>query len=139
LTPYLLDPLSSDDDNDGIADTDDPFPINPNTVPLPPVIKSIATEDGALLGRFSPNGDGGASIIDYTITCGDTSVTSSKSPIRISELDNDVSYACSVTARNILGNSLASVIVSATPEGIIRSGLNIPHLKAILDAQTQSQ
>jgi hypothetical protein len=128
-----------DDDNDGIADVDDPFPLVVNTVPPPPVINAVDSVDSALQVRFSPNGDGGASIIDYTLTCGDTSVTSSKSPIKISELENDVSYTCPVTARNILGNSLASESVGATPEETIRSGLNIPLLKAILDAQTQSQ
>ncbi|MBU3004227.1 FG-GAP-like repeat-containing protein [Paraglaciecola arctica] len=129
----------ADDDNDGIIDIDDPFPLNPNSVPASPVISSIEEEDGALVVSFSPNGDGGSNILDYTITCGDTSVTSSQSPIRIEELENDVSYACFVTARNVLGNSVASDIVSATPEGIIRSGLNIPLLKAILDAQSAPQ
>jgi hypothetical protein len=128
-----------DDDNDGIADGDDPFPLNPNTVPSSPVITSIETEDGALLIRFSLNDDGGSSIIDYTVSCGASSVTSAQSPIRISELENDVSYACSVTARNVLGNSLASEIVSATPKEIIRSGLNIPLLKAIIDAKSAAQ
>ncbi|MBU3004321.1 carboxypeptidase regulatory-like domain-containing protein [Paraglaciecola arctica] len=129
----------ADDDNDGIADIDDPFPLNPNTVPSSPVITSIETEDGALLVGFSASGDGGSSIIDYTVSCGANSVTSAQSPIRISKLENDVTYACSVTARNALGNSFASIIVSATPEGIIRSGLNIPLLKAILDAQQAKQ
>jgi hypothetical protein len=129
----------ADDDNDGIADVDDPFPLNPNTLPSSPVITSIETEDGALLVSFTPNGDGGSSIIDYTVSCGTSSVTSAQSPIRIEELENDVTYACFVTARNTLGNSLASVIVNATPEGIIRSRLNIPLLKAILDAQAQPQ
>ncbi|MBU3004212.1 beta-propeller fold lactonase family protein [Paraglaciecola arctica] len=126
----------NDDDNDGIADVDDPFPLNSNSVPPPPVISSLNAEDGALMVRFSPNGDGGSSILDYTVTCGDTSVTSTQSPIRIEELENDVSYSCTVKARNILGSSLASDIVIGTPEGIIRSGLNIPLLKVIIDAQS---
>jgi hypothetical protein len=130
-----------DDDNDGIADADDPFPLNPNTLPQAPVISSIETENNALLVRFSPNGDGGSSIIDYTLTCGiDTiSVTSVQSPIRITELENNVSYACSVTARNVLGSSAASESESGVPIERIRSGLNIPLLKAVLDAQSATQ
>ncbi|MBU3004225.1 Lcl domain-containing protein [Paraglaciecola arctica] len=129
----------ADDDNDGIIDIDDPFPLNSNSVPPQPNISSVNAEDSVLIVSFSPNGDGGSNILDYTVTCGNTSVTSSQSPVRIEELENDVSYACFVTARNVLGNSVASDIVSATPEGIIRSGLNIPLLKAILDAQAQPQ
>jgi hypothetical protein len=117
--------------------------LNANTVPEAPTITSIEVEDSALLVRFSPNGDGGYSIIDFTLSCGTDPVTISetkaRSPIRISTLENDVSYTCSVMASNLLGNSAASVIVSATPEEIIRSGLNIPLLKAILDAQSAPQ
>jgi 6-phosphogluconolactonase (cycloisomerase 2 family) len=132
-------PNDCDSDCLALGMTADPFPLVPNTVPQAPSISSVEAEDGALLVSFSPNGDGNSSIIDYTVSCGASSVTSAQSPIRISELENDVSYACSVTARNVLGNSLASEIVSATPKEIIRSGLNIPLLKAVLDAQSATQ
>jgi hypothetical protein len=128
-----------DDDNDGVADVDDPNPLVAGTIPSAPAITSIVSEDSTLLVKFVLNGDGGLNIIDYAVTCGSSMVTAGQSPIRISELDNDVSYSCFVTARNLLGSSLASISVNGTPEESIRSGLNIPLLKAILDAQSAVQ
>jgi hypothetical protein len=61
--------------------------LDANTVPEAPTITSIEAEGSALLFRFSPNGYGGASIIDFTLSCGTDSVTISetkaRSPIRI--------------------------------------------------------
>jgi hypothetical protein len=112
---------------------------NEITVPQPPVITSVEIEDGALLVRFSPDGDGGSEIISYTLSCDESSVTKVQSPIRVSNLENDFIYICSVTASNLLGNSSASESVSAAPQESIRSGLNIILLKAAMDAKSKAQ
>ncbi|MBU3004323.1 DUF11 domain-containing protein, partial [Paraglaciecola arctica] len=74
------DPTNEDSDGDGINDGSDESPlVFDTTVPRAPSIISIEVEDSALLVNFLPGYDGGSSILDYTVTCGDTSDTSTQS------------------------------------------------------------
>lgn len=91
-----------------------------NTTAVPPQAPTavMATSgDGQLNVAFTPPTDAASlPLIDFTATCGATSVTGAGSPIVVAPLVNGTVYACTVTARNANGTSVPSApSASATP------------------------
>ena len=91
-------------------------------VPSVPGAPTIGTGTGgsgvAVIAFTAPANTGGNPIIDYTATCTGTpnaAATGISSPITVSGLTNGNVYSCSVVARNTLGSSVASAVVSVTP------------------------
>jgi hypothetical protein len=71
------------------------------------------------VGFTAPVSNGGSNITTYTASCtaaGYTtrSNTGGSSPISVYGLSPGVSYACSVTASNVIGTSVASASVTTT-------------------------
>ena len=78
---------------EGVASTSTAEPPSITVTWLPPIVT---------------NGD----ILDYNVTCvselegiATSSVTSITTSATVSDLENGVQYCCSVTARNVVGNS----------------------------------
>lgn len=92
-------------------------PVSPSA----PVIGQATPGDRSLTVSFSPpTSDGGAAVSQYTVSCRggilDTvTASATSSPIRVGGLVNGREYACSVTARNSVGEGPASAVVTATP------------------------
>ncbi len=80
-----------------------------------PGMPGIGTASGngatASVSFSAPSSDGGAAILDYTVvaTPGNLSATGTASPIEVNGLAAGTSYTFTVTARNAIGNSQASV------------------------------
>ena len=81
--------------------------------PDAPTIDSVVPGNAQVIIATTPGADNGSPITSYTAFCfGDTLIfgASPTSPITVSGLTNDVSYACAVTAANDVGTSPASGI-----------------------------
>lgn len=93
----------------------------PPVAPSPPLIAQVTPGDRVLNVAFTPSSiTGGAPITQYTVSCRagleePVSASGSGSPIVVAGLVNGREYSCSVTARNIAGESARSASVSATP------------------------
>ena len=92
------------------------------TAPDAPTIDSIAAGDGQVVIAVTPGADNGLPITGYTAVCFNTVsdssiVSSSASPITVTELNNGVSYVCAVSATNDAGTSQGSAASSVTPAG----------------------
>jgi mono/diheme cytochrome c family protein len=88
------------------------------TVPGAPTIGTASPGNAQATVNFAaPANNGGAPILDYTVTCapGGVTATGSASPIVVSGLTNGTLYSCSVRARNSVGSGAASGIVTVTP------------------------
>ena len=90
-----------------------------NTPPAAPTIISASGSDSTATIIFSAGSTGGSPIIDFTATCTLTSTTrmgtTTASPVVITGLANGNTYACTITARNAVGNSPASSPINVTP------------------------
>jgi hypothetical protein len=92
--------------------------VSPITAPLAPIIGSATRGNGkATIAFTAPASDGGSPITGYTATCnpGAVSATGAASPLLVTGLANGTAYACSVTAANAVGASVASATVNVTP------------------------
>ncbi|MBT4520173.1 MAG: hypothetical protein HOC23_09220 [Halieaceae bacterium] len=106
------------------------------SAPEPPIITSLISGNGQLLVWFSPAGNGGSPVTEYTVTCGGVSASGSGSPIAVTGLNNDTAYSCTVTATNAVGTSTSSAAASATPRvPTPTTGLSIVLIKAAMDAK----
>lgn len=86
--------------------------------PAAPTLNMLTAGNGSATASFgAPGSNGGATVIDYTVSCtpGPVTATASNSPITVNGLTNGIQYQCTVTARNSVGSSLASNALSATP------------------------
>ncbi|HWS27751.1 MAG TPA: choice-of-anchor Q domain-containing protein, partial [Xanthomonadales bacterium] len=96
--------------------------VTPATVPDAPTNLVATPGNGSASFQFNPPAsNGGAAIIDYTVSCapGNGQVTGAGSPLTLGGLTNGTTYACSVTARNGLGSGAASATVDVVPAGTI--------------------
>lgn len=92
--------------------------VTPATVPDAPTSLVATPGNGSANFQFNPPAsDGGAAIIDYTVSCapGNGQVTGAGSPLTLGGLTNGTTYACSVTARNGVGSGAASAPVNVIP------------------------
>lgn len=107
----------------------------PATTPEAPVLTGLYAGNRQLRLRFTaPAYNGGADIAAYTARCtpdggSPVTATGTASPIVITGLVNGVSYGCSVTASNGVGESQASVLLSR----VVRPTSVAPLLSIILD------
>jgi VCBS repeat protein/putative Ig domain-containing protein/fibronectin type III domain protein/exosortase sorting signal-containing protein len=90
-------------------------------VPGAPTGVTATAGDAQVSVSFTAPADGGSPILDYTATCmpGPVTATNAVSPIVVAGLTNGTAYACTVHARNAIGDgpeSLASN--SATPQAV---------------------
>ena len=91
--------------------------VTPGLVPDAPTIGPATRGNEQIVVDFTPAAPNGVAVIDFTATClpGPVSVTAATGPILVPGLTNGTAYSCSVTARNAIGQSLASGSVTATP------------------------
>jgi len=97
-------------------------------VPNAPSIVSATPGNGSASFQFTPPANnGGTEIIDYSLRCtpGNGLVTGISSPLTLAGLNNGTVYACSVTARNDVGNSAASLAVNVIPAAVLSADLSI--------------
>jgi hypothetical protein len=88
-------------------------------LPGAPALSAAAPGNGVVTLTFtSPSDNGGVTVLDYTATCGASSVTAAASPITLTGLANGTEVSCSVSARNALGSSAASNVILATPRTV---------------------
>lgn len=88
------------------------------SVPPAPQLNSVEPGDGRLHLHFQPpTSNNGAIITGYIGRCGDVSSQGS-SPLEVSGLENGVSYSCTVSAVNLVGEGAPSNAASGTPRGL---------------------
>ena len=86
------------------------------TAPGAPTLNSaVAGNAQATLNFTAPMSNGGSPITGYNATCGGVPGNAAFSPIVVSPLVNNMSYACTVTATNAIGTSVASNSLMVTP------------------------
>lgn len=92
----------------------------PPSAPGTPIISRLDVGDGELNLSISVPDNGGLAISSYSASCSDGtdvfSASSTTPSVTITGLTNAMPYSCSVSVTNSLGNSPASVTVSASPE-----------------------
>ncbi len=120
---FLSGCTGSDSDSDSGDDT------ATVTVPGAPTIGTATSGDtNASIAFTAPTENGGASITGYEATCTDgtdsISATGVESPIVVTDLINDTTYDCSVTASNSAGTSSASSVVSVMPVATVVADAN---------------
>ena len=115
---------------------------NPVTAPTdaPVIISAVATEDQITitLDNFpvGTGADGWSAVTSYTVTCGQTSVTTSETAVTITGLDSDTNYSCLITASNAQGDSPELIQVVATDSVI--QGLNIMLICTAIDCRSRT-
>jgi beta-N-acetylhexosaminidase len=94
--------------------------IPSGTVPDAPTIGTAVAGHGTVSAAFTPNGDGGNPILDYTATCGAFSAVGSTSPVVVG-VPNGTTVTCTVRARNVIGSSSESApsnpVTPSAPSG----------------------
>ncbi len=90
------------------------------TVPDAPTIGTATPGNASADVAFTANGDGGAAIDQFRVTCnpGTITATGAASPINVTGLTNGTSYACTAAAHNSLGWSAESGSVAVTPRTV---------------------
>ncbi len=91
------------------------------TIPGAPTIGTATAGDGQATVSFTPPAsNGGAAIIDYTVTSSPGGLTAkgSGSPITVTGLTNGVAYTFTVTATNAAGTSPASAASNSVAPGV---------------------
>ena len=92
-------------------------PVTPRTVPDAPTIGAATPGNTSASVAFSANGNGGAAIDNFRVSCnpGSIVVTGAASPINLTGLSNGTAYTCSAAAHNVAGWSAESATVGVTP------------------------
>lgn len=115
---------------------------NPASAPTeaPSIVSAVATENQITitLDNFpvGTGADGWSVVTSYTVTCGETSVSTAESSITITGLDSDTSYSCSVTATNAQGDSPELIKVVATDT--LMQGMNFMIICAAIDCRARN-
>ncbi|MEO8102270.1 MAG: SBBP repeat-containing protein [Betaproteobacteria bacterium] len=91
--------------------------IKLSQAPRAPVNVTAVAGNGVALVSFTPPAASDSPVSGFTVTCQPGNVTAggTVSPILVSGLSNNVTYACSVTATNAFGVGPASVAAGVTP------------------------
>jgi len=91
--------------------------VTPRTVPDAPTIGTATPGSASASVAFTANGNGGAAIDNFRVTCnpGSISATGAASPINVTGLTNGTSYACTAAAHNAAGWSTESATASVLP------------------------
>ena len=95
--------------------------VVPSAAPVAPgaptIIAVSASSAQATLTFTAPASNGGSAITGYTATCnpGAVSAVAATSPITVNGLANNVTYTCTVTAANSVGNGPPSAPTTVTP------------------------
>jgi hypothetical protein len=97
------------------------------TTPAAPTITDVTEGNGQIAVTFSAGAANGATVGQYTVTCGSVSNTGTSSPITVTSLTNGVATTCTVTAGSNVGDSAASaasesVTPSTTPDQMAAPG-----------------
>jgi len=98
--------------------------VTPRTVPDAPTMGGAAPGNASASVSFSANGDGGAAIDSYRVTCnpGSVSASGASSPILVTGLTNGTTYTCTAAAHNAAGWSAESAASNAfIPPGVQRA------------------
>ena len=95
----------------------------PKTTPSAPTTLSATVGSGQLTIAFTAGADGGSAITNYKYSTDGTNFTAlspvdATSPVTISNLTNGTSYSIYLKAVNAVGDSVASSVVTATPNAI---------------------
>jgi hypothetical protein len=115
---------------------------NPATAPTeaPSIVSAVATEDQITitLDNFpvGTGADGWSIVTSYTVTCGETSVSTAESSVIITGLDSDTTYSCSVTAANAQGDSPALIKLVTTDT--LMQGMNFMIICAAIDCRPRT-
>ena len=91
------------------------------TTPSAPTITEVTEGNGQIAVTFSAGANNGATVGQYTATCGSVSNTGTSSPITVTSLTNGVATTCTITAGSNVGDSdpsaaSESVTPSTTPD-----------------------
>ena len=115
---------------------------NPATAPIaaPTILSAVAAEEQITITLadfpLGTGADGWSAVTSYTVTCGETSVTTAETSVTITGLDSDTSYACSVTASNAQGGGPDLIKIVATDPAI--QGMNIILICSAIDCRSQT-
>jgi hypothetical protein len=115
---------------------------NPATAPTsaPTIASAVATENQITitLDNFpvGTGADGWSIVTSYTVTCGETSVSTAESSVIITGLDSDTTYSCSVTAANAQGDS-PELIKLVTTDSLMQ-GMNFMIICAAIDCRPRT-
>ena len=91
------------------------------TAPTAPTVTGVTAGNGQVSVAFSGGATNGASVSQYTASCGGLSATGTSSPVVVTGLTNGVARTCTVTTGSNIGDSAASaasssVTPSTTPD-----------------------
>ena len=106
------------------ADSTPSAPLTPFTIPAAPTIGVATAGNASASVAFTANGNGGAAIDQFRVTCnpGAVSATGSASPITVTGLSNGTTYTCTAAAHNAAGWGPESASSnSVTPPGVQRA------------------
>jgi len=114
-------------------------PVNNNIIPTPivtvpsaPTLNSLTPSNGSLTLNFTLGSDGGSAITDVEYsTNGGTTWTSSgqiTSPIVVTGLTNGSPYSVAVRAKNTIGKSSSSNLITGSPHAITPSAPTLDSL-----------
>ena len=115
---------------------------NPATAPTqaPTITSAVATEDQITITLddfpVGTGADGWSVVTSYTVTCGETSVTTSETAVTITGLDSDTNYSCSVTASNTEGDSPELIKVVTTDA--LMQGMNFMIICAAIECRART-
>lgn len=115
---------------------------NPASAPTeaPTIVSAVASENQITitLDNFpvGTGADGWSVVTSYTVTCGETSVSTAESSITITGLDSNTSYSCSVTATNAQGDSPELIKVVTTDA--LMQGMNFMIICAAIDCRSRA-
>lgn len=115
---------------------------NPATAPTsaPSIVSAVATEDKITITLddfpVGTGADGWSAVTSYTVTCGETSVTTSETAVTITGLDSDTNYSCSVTASNAEGDSPELIKVVTTDA--LMQGMNFMIICAAIECRART-
>lgn len=90
--------------------------------PGAPALVSMTPGNTFAIAAFTtPASNGGASVIDYTVSCtpGPITATAVGTPITVNSMSNGTPYSCTVKARNSVGSGAASNAINVTPSALV--------------------